>query len=94
MTFTLLSVLGPLTLGRQSIKASNATHETGVNIILETEPLKEKQGEVGLLFRLNPDEAVNARDKKELIKRLTHIERLAKQKNYAEIEKLLQENYV
>jgi hypothetical protein len=61
---------------------------------LEKEPLAAKQGDVNLLFRLNPDEAVNARAKKELIKRLTHIERLAKQKNYAEIEKLLQENYV
>ena len=61
---------------------------------MEKEPSAEKQGDVNLLFRLNPDEAVNARGKKELIKRLTHIERLAKQKNYAEIEKLLQENYV
>ena len=47
-----------------------------------------------MLFRLTPEEANKARNKRELIKRLTYIERLAKQKNYAEIEKLLQENYV
>jgi arginine utilization protein RocB len=49
---------------------------------LEKERLAEKQSDVNLLFRLNPDEAVNARGKKELIKRLTYIERLAKQKSY------------
>jgi hypothetical protein len=32
--------------------------------------------------------------KKELIKRLTHIQHLAEEENYAEIERLLQENYV
>lgn len=32
--------------------------------------------------------------KNELIKRLDHIQQLAKQKNYAEIEKLLEEGYV
>ena len=47
-----------------------------------------------MLFRLTPEEANKARNKRELIKRLTYIERLAKQQNYAEIEKLLQENYV
>ena len=61
---------------------------------MEQEPLTQKQTEVDLLFRLTLNEANQARGKKELIKRLTHIERLAKQKNYAEIEKLLQENYV
>jgi len=35
---------------------------------------------------------VNIKD--EIIKRLDHIQQLAKQKNYAEIEKLLEENYV
>lgn len=61
---------------------------------MEKESLTQKQGEVDLLFKLNPNEAIRTKGKKELIKRLTHIERLAKQKNYAEIEKLLQENYV
>jgi hypothetical protein len=61
---------------------------------LEQETITQKQGEVDLLFKLTPDEANKAEGKKEVIKRLTHIERLAKQKNYIEIEKLLQENYV
>ena len=62
--------------------------------ILEQESLTRKQGDVDLLFRLTPEEENKARNKRELIKRLTYIERLAKQQNYAEIEKLLQENYV
>ena len=61
---------------------------------MEEEPLTQKQTEIDLLFKLNPNEAARAKDKKDLLKRLTHIERLAQQKNYAEIEKLLQENYV
>lgn len=61
---------------------------------MEQESLTQKQAEVDLLFKLTPNEANRAKDKKELIRRLTHIERLAKQKNYAQIEKLLQENYV
>jgi hypothetical protein len=65
-----------------------------VDTVLEQEPLKQKQPEVDMLFRLTTYEANRARRKKELIKRLTHIERLAKQKNYTEIQKLLQENYV
>lgn len=65
-----------------------------VGAILEQESLTRKQGDVDLLFRLTPEEANKARNKRELIKRLTYIERLAKQQNYAEIEKLLQENYV
>ena len=56
--------------------------------------LSRKGGEVDLLFKLTPDEVNRTRTKKELIKRLTRIERLARQKNYAEIEKLLRENYV
>ena len=32
--------------------------------------------------------------KKEIIKRPDHIQQLAKQKNYTEIEKLLEEGYV
>jgi len=32
--------------------------------------------------------------KNEIIRRLDHIQQLAKQKNYAEIEKLLREGYV
>lgn len=61
---------------------------------MENEPLAQKQGELNLLFKLNPNEATRAKGKKGLLKRLTYIEHLAKQKNYAEIEKLLQENYV
>jgi hypothetical protein len=61
---------------------------------MEQEPLTRKQSEVDLLFKLAPDEGDRTRTKKELIKRLTHIEDLARQKNYAEIEKLLRENYV
>ena len=61
---------------------------------MEQEPLTQKRVEVDLLFMLTPNEANRAKGKKELIKRLTHIERLARQKNYAEIEKLLQEKYV
>jgi hypothetical protein len=65
-----------------------------VDPVLEQEPLTQKRVEVDLLFMLTPNEANRAKDKKELIKRLIHIERLARQKNYAEIEKLLQEKYV
>ena len=54
----------------------------------------QKQGEVDLLFKLTPSAADRARGKRELIKRLTEIEHLAKEKNYAEIDKLLQDNYV
>jgi hypothetical protein len=61
---------------------------------MEQGPLARKGGEVDLLFKLTPDEVNRTRTKKELIKRLTRIERLARQKNYAEIEKLLRENYV
>ena len=61
---------------------------------MEKEPSTQKQSEVNLFFRLTTNEATNAKSKKELIKRLTYIEHLAEQKNYAEIEKLLQENYV
>jgi len=32
--------------------------------------------------------------KREIIRRLDHIQQLAKQKNYAEIEKLLEKGYV
>ncbi|MGD8506367.1 MAG: hypothetical protein PVF15_06850 [Candidatus Bathyarchaeota archaeon] len=32
--------------------------------------------------------------KNELIRRLEHIQRLAKQKNYSEIEELLEKNYI
>jgi predicted metal-dependent enzyme (double-stranded beta helix superfamily) len=61
---------------------------------LEKERLAQKQDELSLLFQLNPDEATRIKGKKELLKRLTHIEHLAKQKNYVEIEKLLKEKYV
>jgi hypothetical protein len=61
---------------------------------VEQGPLARKEGEIDLLFKLTPDEANRTRTKKELIKRLTRIEHLARQKNYGEIEKLLRENYV
>jgi CRISPR/Cas system-associated protein Cas5 (RAMP superfamily) len=61
---------------------------------VEQGPLARKEGEIDLLFKLTPDEVNRTRTKKELIKRLTRIERLARQKNYGEIEKLLRENYV
>lgn len=61
---------------------------------MEQEPITQKQGEVDLLFRLTPGEDSRARTKKKIIRRLTRIERLAKQKNYDEIQKLLRENYV
>ncbi|HML03012.1 MAG TPA: hypothetical protein VK487_06525 [Candidatus Bathyarchaeia archaeon] len=61
---------------------------------MEHGQLTRKEGEVDLLFKLTPDEVKRTRTKKELIKRLTRIERLARHKNYAEIRKLLQENYV
>lgn len=61
---------------------------------MEQESRIEKHGEVDLLFKLTPEQVREIRTKKEVIKRLTNIERLAKQKNYAQIEKLLQENYV
>jgi CRISPR/Cas system-associated protein Cas5 (RAMP superfamily) len=61
---------------------------------MEQGPLARKQDEVDLLFKLTTDEVNRTRTKKELIKRLTRIERLAREKNYGEIEKLLRENYV
>jgi CRISPR/Cas system-associated protein Cas5 (RAMP superfamily) len=61
---------------------------------MEQGPLARKEGEVDLLFKLTTDEVNRTRTKKELIKRITRIERLAREKNYGEIEKLLRENYV
>jgi hypothetical protein len=61
---------------------------------MEQEPITQKQGEVDLLFKLTPDEDSRTRTKKGIIRRLTRIEHLAKQKNYDEIQKLLRENYV
>jgi len=61
---------------------------------MEQERLTRKQGKVDLLFKLAPDEDDRTRTKRELIKRLTRIEDLARQKNYAEIDKLLKESYV
>jgi len=52
-----------------------------------------KQGEVDAV-RLTLHETNKAKNKRELIKRLNHIQHLIKQKNYAEIERLLQESYV
>lgn len=45
-------------------------------------------------IRLGLHEANRTNSKRELIRRLTHIQHLAKQKNYAEIERLLQQGYV
>ena len=61
---------------------------------MDQEPMNPKRGKVDLLVKLAPSEGDRTRNKRELIKRLTRIEHLARQKNYAEIEKLLQENYV
>jgi len=60
---------------------------------LDQKSIVRKQGEVDAV-RLPFHEATKAKAKKELIKRLDHIQELAKQKNYSEIEKLLQECYV
>lgn len=64
-----------------------------MDAILDQEYIMRKQGEVDAI-RLTLHEANRAKNKKELIKRLDHIQNLAKQKNYVEIEKLLQASYV
>jgi len=56
---------------------------------LEQKSVTQERGKVDLLFTLTPHEADRAKRKRELIRRLTRIERLAKQKDYAEIEELL-----
>jgi hypothetical protein len=61
---------------------------------MDQEHMNQKRGKVDLFVKLAPSEGDRTRNKRELIKRLTRIEHLARQKNYAEIEKLLQENYV
>ena len=45
-------------------------------------------------FILDKESRARTLEMKELVKRLDRIQHLAKQKNYAEIEKLLRENYV
>ena len=55
--------------------------------------MTRKQGEVDP-ERLTLHEPNKAESKKELIKRLNYIQHLARQKNYAEIRRLLQESYV
>lgn len=40
------------------------------------------------------DEAVKATVKREVLKKLDHIQQLARQKDFAEIERLLQSGYV
>ena len=42
----------------------------------------------------NRESRIRLEMKRELIRRLDHIQHLAKQKNYTEIERLLQERYV
>jgi len=64
-----------------------------VGTILVQESPARKQGEVDAV-RLTLHEASRAKNKNELVKRLSHIQHLATQKNYVEIEKLLQESYV
>ena len=61
---------------------------------MEQESTNEKHGEVDLLFKLIPEEVYKIRTKKQVIKRLTNIERLGKQKNGVQIEKLLEKNSV
>jgi len=60
---------------------------------LDQQSITRKQGEVDAV-RLSLHEANKAKTKKDIIRRLDHIQRLAKQKNYAEIERLLQECYI
>lgn len=43
---------------------------------------------------MNDESQIRAEVKRMLINRLDHIRRLAKQKNYAEIDRLLRESYV
>lgn len=60
---------------------------------MNRESIMRKQGEVDAI-KLTLHKAKRAKSKKELIKRLDYIQHLAKQKNYVEIEKLLQASYV
>ncbi|MCK4478325.1 hypothetical protein KAU88_07355 [Candidatus Bathyarchaeota archaeon] len=61
--------------------------------ILVQESITRKQDKVNAV-KLAIHEASRVKNKNELIKRLGRIQRLAKQNNYAEIDRLLQESYV
>jgi len=60
---------------------------------MNRECLARKQGEVDAA-RVVLDEAIKAKTKKELLKKLDHIQQLARHKDFAEIDKLLQSGYV
>lgn len=60
---------------------------------MDQESITRKQGEVNAVG-LTSHEIGKEKRKKELIKRLNHIQKLAKEKNYAEIKRLVQESYV
>ena len=60
---------------------------------MNSECLARKQGEVDAA-RLALDEAIKAKTKKELLKKLDHIRQLARHKDFAEIDKLLKAGYV
>jgi hypothetical protein len=55
--------------------------------------MTRKQGEADP-ERITLHEPNKAKSKKELMKRLDYIQHLARQKNYTEIRRLLQESYV
>lgn len=60
---------------------------------MDQKSTQQEQGKANAMT-LALQESNKSRAKEELVKRLTHIQHLAKQKNYARIKKLLQEGYV
>jgi uncharacterized protein YpiB (UPF0302 family) len=60
---------------------------------MDRECLARKQGEVDAA-RVVLDEAIRAKTKKELLKRLDHIQELARHRDFEEIDRLLQSGYV
>ena len=60
---------------------------------MDCECLARRQGEVDAA-RVVLDEAIKAKTKKELLKRLDHIRQLARHKEFAETDKLLESGYV
>ena len=60
---------------------------------MNSECLAHKQREVNA-SRVVMDEATKTKTKKELLKRLDHIQELARHKEFEEIDRLLQTGYV
>jgi len=60
---------------------------------MDCECLARKQDEVDAA-RVVLDDAIKAKAKKELLKRLDHIRQLARHKDFEEIDKLLKAGYV